>query len=99
LLVIAAWIGLSNVDFHCGYIEELPVPDGWADVIISNGVVNLAPDEARVFGEMRRVLSRTPRGRSARPPSPRQRSVDIGAMDDTPIVGGGREPCLTPRLL
>ena len=56
MLVIAAWIGLSNVDFHCGYIEELPGPDGWADVIISNGAVNLAPDEARVFGEMRRVL-------------------------------------------
>jgi ubiquinone/menaquinone biosynthesis C-methylase UbiE len=37
-------------------MEELPVPDGWADVVISNGVLNLTPDKRRVLGEMSRVL-------------------------------------------
>jgi SAM-dependent methyltransferase len=48
--------GLSNVEFVEGHSESLPVPDGWADVIISNGVVNLSPDKMAVFGEMFRVL-------------------------------------------
>ncbi|HVT02737.1 MAG TPA: DUF2652 domain-containing protein [Thermoanaerobaculia bacterium] len=49
-------MALRNVDFQQGYIEELPVPDQWADVVISNGVINLAPDKRRVFREIRRVL-------------------------------------------
>ena len=48
--------GAANIDFHLGYIEEIPVPDASADVIISNGVVNLAPDKKKVFIEMHRVL-------------------------------------------
>ena len=48
--------GLANVEFRKGHAESLPVPDGWADVIISNGFVNLSPDKAAVFGEMYRVL-------------------------------------------
>ena len=48
--------GLANVEFRKGHAESLPVPDGWADVIISNGVVNLSPDKATVFGEMYRAL-------------------------------------------
>lgn len=48
--------GATNIDFHHGYIEDIPVPDGSADVIISNGVINLAPDKKRVFREMHRVL-------------------------------------------
>lgn len=47
---------LGNVEFHQGYIEELPLPDEWADVVISNGVINLAPDKQRVFREVYRVL-------------------------------------------
>jgi SAM-dependent methyltransferase len=46
----------QNVEFRNGYAEELPVPDGWADVIISNGVLNLAPDKASALGEMYRAL-------------------------------------------
>jgi len=46
----------TNIDFHLGYIENIPLPDASADVIISNGVINLAPDKRRVFAEMRRVL-------------------------------------------
>jgi ubiquinone/menaquinone biosynthesis C-methylase UbiE len=47
---------LTNVELHQGYIEDIPVEDGWADVIISNGVINLAPDKKKVFREMHRVL-------------------------------------------
>ncbi len=47
---------LQNVEFHDGYAEELPVPDEWADAIISNGVLNLAPDKAAALGEMHRAL-------------------------------------------
>lgn len=47
---------LDHVEFRLGFGEELPVPDGWADVIISNGVVNLMPDKQEVFTEMARVL-------------------------------------------
>src|ERR1051325_2773247 len=49
-------MGATNIDFHLGYIEEIPVPDGWADVIIANGVINLVPDKPRAFAEMRRAL-------------------------------------------
>src|SRR5512139_1806184 len=41
----AAESGLENVEFREAYMEELPVPDGWADVVISNGVFNLTPDK------------------------------------------------------
>jgi arsenite methyltransferase len=49
-------MGAENVELHQAYIEDVPVPDGWADVIISNGVINLAPDKKRVFAEMQRIL-------------------------------------------
>jgi len=48
--------GLANVEFRHGYAEELPVDDGWADVVISNGVLNLMPDKAAALEEMARVL-------------------------------------------
>lgn len=46
----------ENVDFKNGHAEELPVGDGWADVVISNGVINLTPDKKATFREMYRVL-------------------------------------------
>ena len=52
----AAESGIDNVEFREAYMEELPVPDGWADVVISNGVLNLTPDKQKVMGEMFRVL-------------------------------------------
>jgi len=52
---IAAGLG-SIVTVHAGLYEELPVDDESVDVVISNGVVNLAPDKARVFAEIHRVL-------------------------------------------
>jgi SAM-dependent methyltransferase len=48
--------GLNNVEFREGVAEALPVDDKWADVVISNGVVNLCPDKLAVFQEMYRVL-------------------------------------------
>ena len=48
--------GLSNVDVRDGYAEELPVEDGIADVVISNGVINLTPDKAGTMREVYRVL-------------------------------------------
>jgi arsenite methyltransferase len=53
--------GLSNVEFRQGYAEALPVDDGWADVVISNGVLNLMPDKAAALEEMSRVLGRNGR--------------------------------------
>jgi SAM-dependent methyltransferase len=52
----AAQAGLTNVEFREGYAEALPVPDGWADVVISNGVLNLMPDKTATLQEMARVL-------------------------------------------
>jgi len=47
---------MTNVDFREGLIEDMPVDDSWADVVISNGVINLCADKRRVFAEVQRVL-------------------------------------------
>lgn len=52
----AAAIGADNVDFCDGLAEDIPLDDGWADVVISNGVFNLCPDKQAVFDEVFRVL-------------------------------------------
>jgi SAM-dependent methyltransferase len=52
----ALQLGLSNVDTRQGYAESLPVEDGAADVVISNGVINLTPDKLAVMREVWRVL-------------------------------------------
>jgi SAM-dependent methyltransferase len=57
----AADAGVDNVEFRQGLGEELPVADGWADVVISNGVLNLMPDKFAALAEMARVLG--PSGR------------------------------------
>ncbi|HXF92095.1 MAG TPA: methyltransferase domain-containing protein [Nitrospiraceae bacterium] len=56
--IVAANLGYetSNVEFRKGLAEALPVDDGSIDLIISNCVINLAPDKRRVFREMFRVL-------------------------------------------
>ncbi len=48
--------GLDNVEFLKGYIEEIPLPDGSVDVVVSNCVINLSPDKDAVFREIFRVL-------------------------------------------
>lgn len=57
----AAESGMENVEFRKGYGEALPVSDGWADLVISNGVLNLMPDKVAALREMARVLK--PNGR------------------------------------
>jgi SAM-dependent methyltransferase len=52
----ATAMGLGNVEFREGILEDLPVEDGWADVVISNGVINLCADKRQVFGQIQRVL-------------------------------------------
>lgn len=49
-------INATNVEFRHGYLEDLPVEAGSADVVISNCVTNLSPDKAKVFAEIFRVL-------------------------------------------
>ena len=49
-------LGLVHVGFRDGLAEALPVEDGWADVVISNGVINLCANKQVVFAEVFRVL-------------------------------------------
>ena len=75
--------GVDQLEFRDGHMEAMPVADGWADVVISNGVVNLSPVKSQVFAEMYRVLR--PGGRLqigditvARPiPEGAKRNIDL----------------------
>ena len=55
--------GYTNSRFEHGYIEHVPIDDGWADAVISNGVINLCSDKTAVFREIVRILA--PGGRMA----------------------------------
>ena len=52
----AGQLDFDHVEFRDGLAETVPVEDGWADVVISNGVINLCADKQAVFAEIRRVL-------------------------------------------
>lgn len=52
----AKLMGLKQVEFREGLLEQIPVRDGWADVVISNGVINLCADKRQAFSELWRVL-------------------------------------------
>jgi arsenite methyltransferase len=49
-------LGYCRIEFREGLAEALPVEDGWADAVISNGVINLCVDKQAVFTDIRRVL-------------------------------------------
>jgi SAM-dependent methyltransferase len=53
---LARKFGFDNVEFREGLIEKTPVEDGWADLVISNGVINLCPDKLGVCREVARIL-------------------------------------------
>jgi MoaA/NifB/PqqE/SkfB family radical SAM enzyme/SAM-dependent methyltransferase len=53
---VAARLGYANTEFKQGYLEQLPLPDACADVIISNCVINLSQNKRKVFKEITRVL-------------------------------------------
>jgi arsenite methyltransferase len=52
----AGELGLRHVEFRQAFAEALPAADGWADVVISNGTINLCPGKRAVFAEIHRVL-------------------------------------------
>jgi SAM-dependent methyltransferase len=66
---------LANVEFRQGLAEQLPVGTGWADLVISNGVLNLATCKATAFREVCRVLK--PRGRF--------QAVDLVLVGELPL--------------
>ena len=53
----AARAGASNVEFAKGHIEDIPLPDGAVDVMISNCVINLSVDKPAVLAQIFRVLA------------------------------------------
>jgi len=60
---LATETGFTQVEFREGRIEQLPLPDGDTDCVVSNGVINLCPDKPAVFAQAARVLR--PGGRLA----------------------------------
>ena len=49
-------LGYAHVEFREGLAESLPIEDGWADAVISNGVINLCADKQAVFADIHRVV-------------------------------------------
>ena len=78
--------GLDNVEFREGFGESLPVEDGWADVVISNGVLNLMPDKDAALREMARVLK--PGGRLQIGDILVQKAVPQSAKEDIALWTG-----------
>jgi SAM-dependent methyltransferase len=85
--------GLTNVEFREGYLEVLPVPDNWADVVISNGVLNLVPSKEKALAEMYRVLR--PGGRLQIADIALQKPVPVDATSDVSLWTG----CIAGGLL
>jgi arsenite methyltransferase len=77
----AALIGVTNEEFREGPAEDLPVPDAFADVITSNGVINLCPDKDAVYRELFRALK--PGGRLQIADIIVSRAVPRDAREDT----------------
>jgi arsenite methyltransferase len=78
--------GFENVEFRLGEIENLPVADGSVDVVISNCVINLSPNKARVWEEIARVLK--PGGRVAVSDLALLRALPAGVREDLEALVG-----------
>jgi SAM-dependent methyltransferase len=78
--------GMTHVEFREGYLEALPIADSWADVIISNGVLNLVPDKDAALREMYRVLK--PGGRLQLADIALQKPVPEGAKSEVALWTG-----------
>jgi arsenite methyltransferase len=89
----AAEAGLTNVEFREGILEALPVETAWADVVISNGVLNLVPDKAAALAEMYRVLR--PGGRLQAADIVLERTVSASSKQDVGLWTG----CIAGGLL
>jgi ubiquinone/menaquinone biosynthesis C-methylase UbiE len=83
---MAEKLGLGNLEFREGLIEDLPVEDGWADVVISNGVINLCPDKLGVYRQIFRVLR--PGGRMTLADICLERPVPEAALRDIELWTG-----------
>jgi len=82
----AAAIGAANVEFREGLAEALPLPDDFADVVISNGVLNMMLDKAAALAEWHRILK--PGGRLQVGDIAVQRAVPADALDDISLWTG-----------
>jgi arsenite methyltransferase len=82
----ARTMGATNVELRQGYAESLPVDDGWADVVISNGVLNLFPDKLGGLQQMARSLR--PGGRLQVGDILVQKAVPEGAKRDIDLWKG-----------
>ena len=82
----AEQLQFGHVEFREGLAENLPVENGWADVVISNGVINLCADKQAVFAEIHRVLR--PNGRLQFADIANGRPVPIEAMRDVDLWTG-----------
>ena len=82
----ATQLGFDQIEFREGLAESMPVEDGWADVVISNGVINLCADKQAVFAEIHRVLR--PGGTLQFADIANGRPVPIEAMRDVDLWTG-----------
>ena len=80
-----AWqerLDLGQLEFRKGLAEEIPLEDASVDVVISNGVINLTPDKAKVFREVYRVVK--PGGRLQIADILVQKEIPAAAKEDVP---------------
>jgi arsenite methyltransferase len=82
----AAAIGAPNLEFREGLAESLPLPDSFADVVISNGVLNLTLDKTETLREWFRILK--PGGRLQVGDILVEREIPADAMDDISLWTG-----------